>query len=676
MKRTSSILLSILLLVTMVAPTSLSTKHVLAKGQKDQIAAEVQKMVDSMSVEEKVGQLFIVHVYGKTATDKAYEQTNLKNDRGGKNFKEVIEKYHIGGVIYFNWTDNITVPLDAKQVNSLSNDIQKVAMNDNGIPLFVSTDQEGGIVQRVVEPGTVFPGNMALGATGSEQLATASGRVLGSELKSLGINVDFAPTLDVNMNPDNPVIGVRSFGENPDAVSRLGVSQIAGYEQEGVIPTAKHFPGHGDTDTDSHYDLPIIDHDLKTLHDIDLKPFKAAIEEGLDAIMTGHIVVPALDDSGLPATLSKPILTDLLREEMGFGGLIITDSLGMSGANVVPEERVAVEAFKAGADILLNPPNVDLAYNGMLDAVKNDEISEQRLDASVTRILEKKMENGLFENPYTPSDAIHNIGTEENLQTAKNIADKSVTLVKNDEDILPLTGNEKLLVTGPVAAQPDMLADLLKDEQIQAEAYTTGTSPSKEEIAQAVSKAEHADVILITTYTANTNEQQQKLVQALQDTGKKTIVAGMRNPYDLMAFPEVDAFLDTYSYMDVSVAALSRVITGEVNPSGKLPVAIPDQYKIGHGLDYIGSISYTKDVQAIVDRFADSEDIQKDMARKLTTHLNAVAQFERTGKIDKAIKHLKGFQKLIDHAHKNGNLSDQAFSYLETATVKLLRAWN
>ncbi|MDY0395868.1 glycoside hydrolase family 3 N-terminal domain-containing protein [Virgibacillus halophilus] len=521
MKKTSSALLSFLLLVMMVTPTPFLADRVLAKGQKDNLDAKVQKIMADMSIEEKVGQLFIVHVYGKTATDEAYEQTNIDQERGGKNFKEVIEKYHIGGVIYFNWTDNITIPLDARQVNNLSNDIQKVAMNDNGIPLFVSTDQEGGIVQRVVEPATVFPGNMALGATGSEQLANASGRVLGEELKSLGINVDFAPSLDVNMNAENPVIGVRSFGEDPEMVSRLGVSQIEGYNQENIISTAKHFPGHGDTDTDSHYALPIIDHDLKTLHDIDLKPFKAAIDEGVDAIMTGHIVVPALDDSGLPATLSKPILTDLLRDEMGFDGLIITDSLGMSGANVVPEERVGVEAFKAGADILLNPPNVELAYNGVLDAVESGEISEKRLDASVFRILKKKMENGLFKNPYTSSDAINNIGSEENLQTADDIADKSITLVKNDEDLLPLDGSETVLVTGPSAAQPDLLTRFLKDKNVKADAFSTGVSPSKEEISQAVSKAEKSDVIMITTYTANTNEKQQEMVNAIQETGKK-----------------------------------------------------------------------------------------------------------------------------------------------------------
>ncbi|MDY0406402.1 glycoside hydrolase family 3 protein [Virgibacillus sp. 179-BFC.A HS] len=675
MIRRTSLALCILLLLVTASPATLFADKVQAKKKTNETAAKVQEMVDKMSTEEKVGQLFIVHVYGKTPTDENYERINIDNHRGGKNFKEVIEKYHVGGVIYFNWTDNITTPLDAAQVNGLSNGIQEIAMEDNGIPLFVSTDQEGGIVQRVVAPGTVFPGNMALGATQSKTLAANSGRVLGNELKSLGINMDFAPTLDVNINPDNPVIGVRSYGENPDMVSRLGIAQINAFQEENVIATAKHFPGHGDTDTDSHTALPIIHHDLETLYEIDLKPFKAAIENGIDAIMTAHIVVPALDDSGLPATLSKPILTDLLRNEMGFDGLIITDSLGMSGANVVPEDRVAVEAFKAGADILLNPPKVAVAYNGMMDAIESGEISEERLDASVSRILTKKMEAGLFQDPYTPLEAIDSIGSEGHLQTAAAIADKSVTLVKNNENVLPLDDSKNLLVTGPSAAKPELLAEFLSDKKMHVDAFATGTSPTKEEIEHAVAKAENADMIIATTYSANTNEKQQELVAALQDTDKKVIVAGMRNPYDVMTFADVDAFLNTYSYMDVSVKALSKVLVGEINPSGKLPVNIPDLYTIGHGLDYIGDIKSAKNVRTLVNDFSTSGDIKQATARKLTIHLQSIERFEQTKQPDKVIKHLKGFQQLIEHASGDGSLSDKAFSYLDAATKKLQDRW-
>lgn len=547
----------------------------------------IQSKIEHMTIEEKVGQLFIVHAYGKTPTDPNYESVNLERNRGGKNFKEIIEKYHIGGVIYFNWTQNIGSPLDAEQVNALSNGLQDIAMDQRmPIPLFISTDQEGGIVQRVTSPGTVFPGNMALGATRSPDYAGQSAAIMGEELKSLGINMNFAPVADVNVNPANPVIGVRSFGEDPGLVSEMTAAQVNAYQNQDVIATAKHFPGHGDTAVDSHYGLPIINHDLETLHKVDLKPFKAAIDAGVDAIMTAHIVVPALDDSGLPATLSKPILTGVLREELGFDGLIITDSLGMSGANVVPPEQVPVKAFKAGADILLNPPNVEQSYKAVLEAVKSGEISKKRLDQSVYRILEAKLERGLFNDPKTDPSAIENIGTEEHLAKAEEIANKSITLVKNKNNVLPLTEDQNVFVVGPSAAKPDLLSNLLNEKGFETNHYNTDRWLTDEQIDQAVEKAQQADKIIVTTYTANTNSSQQRLVDALLETDKPVVAAAIRNPYDLMVFPEVDGYLATYGYRDVSIEALARVVAGEVDPSGKLPVTIPELYNFGHGLSY------------------------------------------------------------------------------------------
>ncbi|WP_254434163.1 glycoside hydrolase family 3 protein [Halobacillus sp. Marseille-Q1614] len=546
----------------------------------------IQSKIQHMTLEEKIGQLFMIHVYGKTPADPNYEDINMRQNRGVKNFKEAIEKYHIGGVIYFNWTDNIGTPIDFAQVNALSNGLQDIAMDQRmPIPLMIATDQEGGVVARVTEPATVFPGNMALGATRSTEYARQSSEIMGMELMSLGINMDLAPVLDVNVNAENPVIGVRSFSENPDLVAEMGAAQVEGYQNENVMATAKHFPGHGDTNVDSHYGLPIINHDLETLHEVDLKPFKEAINVGIDAIMPAHIVVPALDDSGLPATLSKPILTDLLREEMGFEGVIITDSLGMSGANVVPQDRVPVEAFKAGADILLNPPNVPLAYNSMLEAVKSGEISEKRVDESVFRILETKFKRGLFHEPGVSSDAIQNIGLEENLALADQMTEDSITLVKND-GVLPLSEGEKVFVTGPSIANPLMLADLLGEKGMEAESYSTNTSPSSSQIANAVERAEGFDKVIVTAYTANTNSAQQRLVNELREAGSKVIVASMRNPYDIMAFPDVEGNVLTYGFRGVSVEALAKVLSGEVNPTGKMPVTIPELYPYGHGLSY------------------------------------------------------------------------------------------
>ncbi|MGG1574083.1 glycoside hydrolase family 3 protein [Fictibacillus sp. NRS-1165] len=547
----------------------------------------IKRIVKHMTVEEKVGQVFIIHVYGKTAEDPAYEQTNIKQKRGAKNFVEAIGKYHLGGVIYFNWTDNIGISVNKAQVNKLSNDIQKAAMKQRmPIPLFVSTDQEGGVVARVTEPGTVFPGNMALAAAQSADYAKQSASIMGLELKSLGINLNFAPDLDVNVNPNNPVIGVRSFSENPDVVSRLGVAQVKGYQEQNMMATAKHFPGHGDTDVDSHSGLPIINHDLKTLNEVDLKPFKAAIHSGIDAIMTGHLVVPALDDSGMPATLSKPILTGLLREKMKFKGLIITDSLGMSGANIVPPDRVPVEAFKAGADILLNPPDVDVAYNGLLNAVKSGEISAKRLDQSVARILKAKMKRGLFHQPYVKPDAISQIGLPENLQKAENMTDQSITMIKNENHTLPIQQGDKVLVTGPSLGKPLELASALKGKGLTASGFATAASPTAAEIASAVHQMAGKDLVVVTAYTANTNSAQQNLVKALQAAGKPVVLASMRNPYDIMALPDVTANILTYGNQNVSVRSLAKALAGEISPGGKLPITIPGKYPFGFGLSY------------------------------------------------------------------------------------------
>lgn len=639
---------------------------------------EIYEKMEEMTVEEKVGQLFVVHVYGETPTDENYEDTNLDNNRGGKNFEEVIENYHVGGVIYFNWSDNIGTPLDSEQVNGLSNGLQEIAMEqDTSIPLFISTDQEGGIVQRVTSPGTVFSGNMALGAIGSEAYATESASILGKELNSLGINMNFAPSVDVNMNPENPVIGIRSFGEDPDLVSRLGIAQMNAYKDENVLASAKHFPGHGDTDTDSHSGLPIIEHDLETLHEVDLKPFKAAIEAGIDSIMTAHIVVPALDDSGLPATLSKPILTDLLRDEMGYDGLIITDSLDMSGANVYPADRVPVEALKAGVDVLLNPPDVEVAYNGVLDAVESGEISEDRLDASVYRILKAKMDHGLFADPYTDTEAIKNIGTEAHLQTADEIANKSITLVKNDHKRLPLQQSEDVLVTGPSEAQPERLSVLLNEKGMETNSLETGTSPTKEEIEEIVEKAGDTDTVIVTSYSANTNEAQQQMVKQIQETGKPVIVAAVRNPYDLMVFPEVDTYINTYSYLDVSVDALAKVIVGDVNPSGRLPVTLPGLYEVGHGLDYIDTPLTAEGMKTLVEQLdTDGEINNRSSSRLLSTHLSAVSQYEDKELTDKVLKHMESFQLLLDKLEDDGVITSKAYSYLDTESERLIAHWS
>src|SRR6185503_16852933 len=341
-------------------------------------------MVRHMTVEEKIGQLFVVEVYGQDATTVTPEAAAANRRLYGVDTPaEVVDKYKPGGVIYFDarrGPDNVR---DPRQIAMLSNGLQAAAVRQRmHIPLLISTDQEGGaVVFRLVAPATAMPGNMALGASRSQAAACRSAQVIGTELAAVGINQDYAPVADVNVNPANPVIGVRSVGEDPQLVSRLVSAQVDGYHDGGVATVAKHFPGHGDTAVDSHFGLPEVTHTRAQLEAIDLPPFRAAIRTGVDTIMTAHVVLRSIDPSGAPATMSRPILTGLLREELRYDGLIVTDALDMGGATgTYPPNVAPVEAFKAGADQLVLAPQLDVAYNAVLAAVRSGEISKRRLD--------------------------------------------------------------------------------------------------------------------------------------------------------------------------------------------------------------------------------------------------------------------------------------------------------
>lgn len=355
------------------------------------IEERVARTLGELTLEEKVGQLFVTYVYGQHAEQPVPRNAARNRDSFGAEAPgDVVRKYGVGGVIYFAWSDNLGTPV---QIAGLSNGLQRAAVEDSrtGIPLLVSIDQEQGAVVRLGPPFTELPGNMALGAARSARDAYRSAVITGRELRAVGINHDHAPDVDVIVNPHNPVIGVRSYGSDPRLVSRLAVAQLRGYADGGVIATAKHFPGHGDTATDSHVGVPVIAHSRAEWDRIDAPPFRAVIEAGVDAVMSAHIVFPALDPSGDPATLSAPILTGILREELGFDGVICTDSLRMRGVRThESDEQIPVRALLAGADQLLMPEDLELAWHAVRAAVRAGRLSEQRLDESVARVLRLK----------------------------------------------------------------------------------------------------------------------------------------------------------------------------------------------------------------------------------------------------------------------------------------------
>ena len=579
----------LLLVACAVALTSVGGPASASSGDR------IDQLIKRMTLQEKVGQLFVTYAYGQTAdttdpTDVAHNEQEL----GVANGKELIEKYHVGGVIYFAWSNNVANP---QQIAGLSNGLQRVATTQGaGIPLTISTDQEHGVVTRVGPPATQLPGNMALGAGRSTTDTYDAAQISGQELRAIGINQDFAPDADVNVNAQNPVIGVRSFGSDPSLVADLVSANVDGYQSANVAATAKHFPGHGDTATDSHFGVPIINHTRAEWERIDAPPFRAAINRGIDTIMTAHIVVPALDPSGVPATLSKPIITDILRGELGYDGVVITDALTMQGVrDNFGDDRIPVLALKAGVDQLLMPApgKLDIAYNAVLDAVRSGELTEDRIDQSVHRVLQLKMSHGLFKpkNVFVDESRVSSlVGTAAHQQRAQEITDATVTLVKDDANALPLAkGSQKVLVTG--ASVTPGLAERISARGPVATAYNTGTAPSDATIAAAVAQAQASDQVVVATNNAATSAGQQKLVTQLLATDTPVVVVAVRNPYDIAYFTDAPTYLATYSTTAISVESLTRVLFGEVQPAGLLPVSIPTAgdpgttlYPFGHGL--------------------------------------------------------------------------------------------
>jgi beta-N-acetylhexosaminidase len=547
----------------------------------------INSTIAAMTVEEKVGQLFSTHVYGNTVDSN--DPANVA-EYGLGTPREIIEKYPLGGVLYFAWTHSVDNP---EQAAGLSNGIQKVATSTGAkVPALISIDQEGGLVARVLEPATQTPGNMALGATRDERGARDLAAVQGTELAAMGITQNFAPVADVNVNPANPVIGVRSFGSDAGLVAGMTAAQVRGYEDDaGISSTAKHFPGHGDTAVDSHYGFPIITHTREQWETIDKPPFQAAIDAGIDAIMTAHIQVPALDDSGDPATLSKPIITGILRGEMGYSGVVVTDSLGMQGVrDKYGDDRVPVLALKAGVDVLLNPPNLAVAYQGVMDAVASGELTEARLDESLRRILDLKWRNGVVQDPFVNTKKVMNtVGTSGHLARAQEVTDESPTVLENDGTLPLSAAGTDVLVTGYGEATKQTLAADVRRRGATARVAATGTNPTAAQIDNAVVQARSSDVAVVLTMNAATYARQAELVRALQGTGTPVVVAAVRNPYGIAEFPDVPTYVATYSYKDVALESLTRVLFGEVAPAGKLPVDVPGKDDPSHVLYPFGA---------------------------------------------------------------------------------------
>lgn len=537
-----------------------------------------ERTLKSLSLRDRIAQLVQIRVPARFLNHNSEEFRAIQKD---------IQHNHVGGLVLF--AGNIY------ESAVLLNELQKLSQ----LPLLVAGDFERGAAFRIEET-TSFPWAMALGATGSEQLAYRQGVITAHESRALGVHWIFAPVMDVNNNPNNPVINIRSFGEDPELVARLGSAFIRGAKSAGVLTTAKHFPGHGDTATDSHLGLAVVPSDLPRLQSVELVPFRRAIEAGVDSIMTAHVSVPNVTgESQVPATLSSKVLTGLLRDTLQFKGLVVTDALEMGGVTQrYWSGMAAVRAIQAGADVLLLPLDATVAIDEVERAVKRGDISEARINEAASRILLTKSRLGLHKTrSVSIRDIADTIASPDNLNLAQEIADQSITVLRDKQALLPVDPTRydrilNLVMTPDLESAP---AAVFQSEMRRRFPLTRNmwvNSRVSDETLDSIDKAAlESDLIVCSTVirlvsgraAAAIPEVQRKIFEKLEALQKPLIWVAFGNPYVLPLAPEIGTYVCTFSYSDVSQIAAAKALAGAIGIRGKMPVSIPGFSKAGEG---------------------------------------------------------------------------------------------
>ncbi|HEV2660461.1 MAG TPA: beta-N-acetylhexosaminidase [Ktedonobacteraceae bacterium] len=529
---------------------------------------------DGMTLEEQIGQLLMVGFSGHSVPQEIIE---------------LIERYHVGNIILFS--RNIH---EAEQVFALTSQLQDYARKaGQRFPLLIAIDQENGIVQRMGEVATLFPGNMALGAIGSQEIARAVAQATGEELRALGINMNLAPVVDVNNNPANPVIGVRSFGEDARQVGQLGGAMVQGYKEAGIVSCLKHFPGHGDTAVDSHLALPTIPYPPERLQQLELVPFRMGIAAGAECIMSAHIAFPALSGSTeLPATLAPAIITGLLREQLGFEGVVMSDCLEMHAVlDAYGTGRGAVLALQAGIDLVLVSHHFERqreSIAAICTAVHQGELDPARIRISAGRIQALKAQHLSWDTLPSLGASKGIIASPAHQHLQERAYELSTTLVRNEAGLLPLRlqpGEQLVVLAQPrniltmVEDRPftdAILAAALREHCLQVRTVTTTGHTVHEAYQQVLAETGEGDILVVATVNAHIDQAQGELLRLLTTSGRRIIGIAVRNPYDLAAFPALQTYLVTYEYTRPSLQAAARVLFGERDAHGKLPVSMPD----------------------------------------------------------------------------------------------------
>jgi beta-N-acetylhexosaminidase len=572
------------------------------------------KTLRKLTLEEKVGQVFMIWCRASFL--------NVENPEYLQ-WREAMEKYHVGS---FAMTVHVDGPFLLRSEPYEAAELANRLQHDSKLPLLFAADFERGVSMRLMGT-TVFPHAMAFGAVGNEKDAEDFGRITAAEARAIGIHWNFFPDADVNSNPANPIINTRSFGEDPKQVGDLVTAYIKGAHEGGMLVTVKHFPGHGDTATDSHLGVASVNGDRARLDAVELPPFRQAIQAGVDSVMVAHVTVPALDsDPNHVATISPAIVSDLLEKQLGFHGLIITDALDMAGLTHLFAGnigRAAVEAFKAGNDMLLIPADLPASYNAMVQAVRSGEISRERLDRSVLKILRTKASLGLQEARMVDVNAVATtVGRPENIAYGQQVADAAVTLVRDNAKVLPLKHGGTVQAGLPYMTREEthnqVVAVLFSDDVRTDSGRAFGrefraripdarviyvdprfAAGMSVEILKAVDEAQTvvAAVYMIPTAgkvgnsVAMADATGALLQQVLDHAAQKTAVVALGNPYLASDFPKIENYMCTFSNATVSEIGAVKALFGEIPIRGHLPVTIPNVAQRGAGIERPSSVA-------------------------------------------------------------------------------------
>ncbi len=565
-------IISLIIIFTICSPIIFAQK-VDKKSEK-----WVEKTLKSLRLREKIGQMINFRMSGEFA--------NVNSEKFAEYRREILEN-KIGGFTVYRGESNA--------IAAITNEMQKMSK----LPLLIAADYERGL-RMGQRTGTPFTTNMGLGATGDVSAAYRQGKIICEEMRAIGVNWLFAPVVDINNNPDNPVINIRSFGANPKKVGEFGAALTKGVREANCLATLKHFPGHGDTATDSHIGLSIVPIDRQRLDAVELVPFKMAIEAGADSVMTAHVALPKITGDEIPSTLNPKVSTDILRKDLNFNGIIVTDAMEMGAIKkTFSDERSAVMAVIAGADVVLIPNSSKVAIDTIENAVKKGEITEERINESVRRLLKAKYKLGLAENRLVDLSKVNTIIEKpENVREANAIAEKSITLLRNEKDFLPInaeTAKKTMFVV--VAADDDLGEGQTFIPEVQrrvanakiAKLDPRSTQPDYDKV---LSDTKGFENIILAVFvkraaekgTVKLPDMQTNFVNKAIASDKKVAVIAFGSPYLIRQFSEAKTYAVTYAIEDVAQFAATKTLFGEVKFQGKLPVSIPNLFEIGSGI--------------------------------------------------------------------------------------------